>query len=72
MSVVDDRGIDFVLTPQERDQAVLDALYLEDRRRRLNEADQAAEARKSAPAPSLPPAIEAAIAPFMPKLERAA
>lgn len=32
-------GIEFVLTPRERDQAKLATLYLEDRRRRLNERD---------------------------------
>lgn len=34
-------GIDFVLTPQERDQAALAAVHLEQRRRELNRRDTA-------------------------------
>ncbi len=34
------RPLDFVLTPRERDVAKMAALYLEDRRRRLNEQDE--------------------------------
>ena len=37
---VPERGIDFTLTPAERDAAKLGTLALEDRRRRLNEADK--------------------------------
>ncbi len=33
-------GIDFVLTPQERDRAVLAQLFLIDRRNRLNQLDR--------------------------------
>lgn len=54
-------GIDFVLTPRERDQAALAAVHLEDRRRRLNESE------RTSPRPSLPPAIQAALAPFIPR-----
>jgi broad specificity phosphatase PhoE len=54
-------GIDFSLTPQERDQAALAALHLEDRRRQLNDA------KTPAPRPALPPAIQAALAPFIPR-----
>lgn len=37
------RPIDYVLTPQERDKALLGTLALEDRRRRLNREDTARE-----------------------------
>lgn len=35
------RPLDFVLTPRERDKALLGTLALEDRRRRLNREDDA-------------------------------
>ena len=35
------RPLDFVLTPRERDVATMAALHLENRRRRLNELDEA-------------------------------
>lgn len=34
-------GLDFVLTPQERDQAAMATLYIEQRRRELNRRDTA-------------------------------
>ena len=34
------RPLDFVLTPRERDVAAMASLYLENRRRRLNELDE--------------------------------
>lgn len=35
------RPLDFVLTPRERDMATMATLHLENRRRRLNELDEA-------------------------------
>jgi hypothetical protein len=35
------RPLDFVLTPRERDVATMAALHLENRRRRMNELDEA-------------------------------
>ena len=37
----DSAPLDFVLTPRERDVATMAALHLENRRRRLNELDEA-------------------------------